>query len=70
MSHSASKLETELSEFELDEKVVGESSVGSSCRRVTLVRVFVVVLLARACLVGMGTLLVGLELFQSLRNWT
>ena len=54
MSHSASKLETELSEFELDEKVVGESSVGSSCRRVTLVRVFVVVLLARACLVGMG----------------
>ena len=51
MSHTASELESlELSVSELDEEVVGESSVGSSCRRATSVRVVVVVLFARgAC---------------------
>ena len=61
MSHTASELESfELSVSELDEEVVGESSVGSSCRRATSVRVVVVVLLARGRLVLMGTLLGGL----------
>ena len=47
--------------LELDEEVVGEYSVGSSCRRVTLVHVVVIVLLARGRLVLMGTLLGGLK---------
>ena len=55
---------------EFDEELVGKSSVGSFCRRVTSVRVVVLVLLARGCLVPMGALLVGLEMFQSRRNWT
>ena len=61
MSHSVSELESlELSVSELDEEVMGESSVGSSCWRVTSVRVVVVILLARGRLVLMGTLLGGL----------
>ena len=45
---------------ELDEEVVVESSVGSSCLRVISVRV-VVVLLSRGRLVQMDTHLGGLE---------
>ena len=47
--------------LELDEEVVGEYSVGSSCQRVTSVHVVVIVLLARGRLVLMGTLLGGLK---------
>ena len=36
---------------------MGESSVGSFCRRITSVRVVVVVILARGRLILMGTLL-------------
>ena len=62
MSHTVAELESlELSVSELDEEVVGESSVRSSCLRVTSVRVVVVVLLARGRLVLIGTLLGGLE---------
>ena len=62
MSHTVAELESlELSVSELDEEVVGESSEGSSCLRVTLIRFVVVVLPARGRLVLMGTLSGKLE---------
>ena len=53
---------------ELDEEVVVESSVGSSCLRVISVRV-VVVLLSRGRLVQMGFFREGRKMFQFQRNW-